>query len=109
MTTSIPARDLTVGDVFALHIYGAVIAVTSVADGRRVKIKIELENQGHRSYGNPCFGEGPSTLEFLDDHYVLEFLCRPGRKFSVYDDDDWDDSDGDDADAPTPLTPVIAE
>jgi hypothetical protein len=40
------ARDLSVGDVFSLHVYGEVVAVASVADGKRMKVRISLEDQG---------------------------------------------------------------
>ena len=91
MSTTKKARDLAVGDIFRLHVYGEVLAVASVADGKRVKVKIELENQGRRvNCGVPTFS-GASGLEFTDAGYVLEFLCRPGREFHVYTDDGWDD------------------
>jgi hypothetical protein len=87
------ARDLVVGDVFRLHVYGEVLAVSGVADGRRIKVKIELENQGRRDNRGLTFSAKPSGLEFTDVGYVLEFLCRPSRAFHVYSDDDWDDDD----------------
>jgi hypothetical protein len=110
MMTFKRASDLSAGDVFRMHIYGEVIAITPVAGGKRIKIKIELENQGHRSNGVYAFSEGDSTLEFTDDGHVLEFLCRPGRKFHVY--DDWGEDNEDDdcnVDAPTPQTPVAVD
>lgn len=97
------AGELNIGDVFAMHIYAEVIAAMPVAGGKRIKIKIELENQGHRSFGSSGFAAGDSSLEFTDAGHVLEFLCRPSRKFHVH------DSDGDGADTPTPPTPVAAE
>jgi hypothetical protein len=96
------ARELVVGDVFRMHIYGEVIAISSVADGKRVKIRIGLEDQGHRTNGGPGFKEANGTLEFTDAGHVLEFLCRPGRKFHTY--DDW--SDDDDADEGEPIEPT---
>jgi len=42
------ARDLSVGDVFRLHVYGEVLSIAPVANGRRIKIKLALENQGRR-------------------------------------------------------------
>ncbi len=42
------ARDLKRGDVFRMHIYGSVVAVESVSDGKRIRVKIALENQGDR-------------------------------------------------------------
>ena len=99
------ARDLNVGDILRIVITAEVIAIAPIAGTKHVKIKTEVENQGHRSYRNSRFFEGPSTLEFLDDHHVLEFLCHSSRKFSVLEDDgdDWDGRD--DNDAPTPPTP----
>jgi hypothetical protein len=72
-----------------------VLSVTSVADGKRVKVKLALEGQGHRiNRGAPSHNEARrSDLEFCDAGHTLEFLCRPGRKFHVYDDDDDDDDD----------------
>jgi hypothetical protein len=101
------ARDLAVGDTFRLGLCVEVIAVAPVAGTKHVKIKTEVEDQGHRSYSDDRFAEGSSTLEFLDTGHVLEFVSPANRKFNVFEDDgdDWDD----DADAPTPLTPVTAE
>jgi hypothetical protein len=88
------ARDLVVGDIFRLHIYGEVLAVSGVGDGKRIKVKIELENQGRRDNRGLTFSGKPSGLEFTDAGYLLEFLCRPSRTFHVY--SDWDDDDDDD-------------
>jgi hypothetical protein len=87
------ARDLLVGDIFRMHVYGEVLAVSHVAEDKRIKVKIELENQGRRDNRQLTFSEKPSELEFTDAGYVLEFLCRPSRAFHVYSDDDWDDDD----------------
>jgi hypothetical protein len=96
------ARDLVAGDVFRLHVYGEVLAVTPVADGKRIKVKIELGNQGRRvNRGVLTVSEKSSGLEFTDAGYVLEFLCHPSRSFHVYSDDDWDD----DEDEPIERTP----
>ena len=98
------AHDLVSGDVFRLHVYGQVIAVSSVAGGKRIKVKIEIENQGQRANCG-AFGRGPDAtgapLEFTDSGHVLEFLCRPGRTFHVQ--DYWDDGD---EDALMPITPL---
>jgi hypothetical protein len=113
------ARDLSVGDVFSLHVYGEVVAVASVADGKRMKVRISLEDQGGQgarsyrdSHERAPFGHDvrKSTLEFTDAGYVLEFLSPPGRKFHVI---EWrDDDDGADEDPvdvgplPSPVEPV---
>jgi hypothetical protein len=124
------ARDLSVGDVFSLQVYGEVVAVASVADGKRMKVRISLEDQGGqgaRSYRDSHdhiveaildpkerapFGHDvrKGTLEFTDAGYVLEFLSPPGRKFHVI---EWrDDDDGADEDPvdvgplPSPVEPV---
>ena len=60
------ARNLSVGDVLRTVITAEVIAITPVVGTKLVKIKIEVENQGHRSYSNSDYAEGPSTLEFTD-------------------------------------------
>jgi hypothetical protein len=100
------ARDLVVGDVFRMHIYGEVIAISRVADGKRVKIRIGLEDQGHRTNRDLGFKEGNGTLEFTDAGHILEFLCRPGREFHTY--DDWDDDDEDEFEPePTPPHELI--
>jgi hypothetical protein len=107
-STQKPARGLAVGDVFSLHIYVEVLAVAPVTASNCVKVKIAVEDQGHRSFRASGFAEGPSTLEFLNEHHVLEFLYRSNRKFHTY--DDWDgDWGNDDVDVPTPPTPVMAE
>jgi hypothetical protein len=95
------ARDLVVGDIFRLHIYGEVLAVARVAEDKRIKVKIELENQGRRDNSGLTFSGKSSELEFTDAGYVLEFLCRPSRTFHVYSDDDWDNDDSD-AEPPSP-------
>jgi hypothetical protein len=82
------ARDLVVGDIFRLHIYGEVRAVSRVVEGKRIKVKIELENQGRRDNCGLTFGAKSGGLEFTDAGYVLEFLCRPSRSFHVYEDDE---------------------
>jgi hypothetical protein len=97
------ACDLVVGDVFRLHVYGEVLAVSRVVGGKRVKVKIELENQGRRDNSGLTFSTKPSGLEFTDVGYVLEFLCRPNRLFHVYVDDDWDNND--DVAEPVPPSP----
>jgi hypothetical protein len=89
------ARDLTRGDVFRLHVYGEVLIATPVADGRRIKVRLALENQGRRANRGALTESGaPSELEFLDTGHVLEFICPPGRIFHLH---EWDDDDaGDD-------------
>jgi hypothetical protein len=86
------ARDLVAGDVFRLHVYGEVLAVSRVAKGKRMKVKIELENQGRRDNSGFSYGGRAGALEFTDAGYVLEFICHPSRTFHVYGDDDWDDN-----------------
>ena len=63
------ARDLKRDDALWMNVHGRVLAVAPVANGKRVLIKIALE-------------ETPST-EFSDSGFVLEVICRPGRIFSV--------------------------
>jgi hypothetical protein len=98
------ACDLVVGDVFRLHVYGEVLAVSRVAEGKRVKVKVELENQGRRDNHGLTFSAKPSGLEFTDAGFLLEFLCRPSRLFHVYSNDDWDDDDDSDVE-PIPPSP----
>jgi hypothetical protein len=91
------AKDLAVGDVFRLHVFGEVLEASPVPD-RKVKIKIALENQGRRS-NRGALGRHPdkqSPLEFLDSGYVLEFVCRASRTFRLH--EWWDDDDDDDED-----------
>jgi hypothetical protein len=102
------ARDLVVGDVFRLHVYGEVLAVSGIADSKRIKVKIELENQGRRDNRGLTFSGKPSGLEFTDAGYLLEFLCRPSRTFHVYGDGYWDDDGDDNIDVdPTPPHELI--
>jgi hypothetical protein len=96
------ASELSAGDMFRMHIHGEVVAATPVAGGKRIKIRIALEDQGQR--GN-CgwLGEGLHRgLEFTDAGHVLEFLCRPGRLFKCI--VDWDDDE--DEVEPVPPAPV---
>jgi hypothetical protein len=74
MTNSKKARDLAVGDVFRLHVYGEVIHVSQAVDGKRIKVAIRVDDQG-------------SELEFTNAGFLLEFLCRLGRQFHIYDND----------------------
>ena len=73
MTTDKKARDLAVGEVFRLQVYGEVVHRSQAADGTRIKAAIRVGDQGE--------------LEFTDAGVLLEFLCRPGRQFHTYDDD----------------------
>jgi hypothetical protein len=100
------ARDLIVGDIFRMHLYGEVRAVSGVAEGKRIKIKIELENQGRRNNSGLSYGGSADALEFTDAGYVLEFLCRPSRTFHVYG-DDWNDDDEREPIEPTPPHELI--
>jgi hypothetical protein len=45
----VKAKDLSRGDVFRMHVYGEVITAESVADSKRIKIHLSLENQGGRT------------------------------------------------------------
>jgi hypothetical protein len=114
------ARDLSVGDIFRMHVYGEVLSVASVADGKRIKVKLALENQGRRdnsgvpvSIGGRLFSrprQNPYTdLEFTDNGHVLEFLCRPGRGFRLIEWGDDDDDDGDDVEHGPVLSPEGAD
>lgn len=67
MTT---AKDLVRGDVLSMKICCEVLATEVVVGGRRIKIRMSLENS-------------PST-EFTDTGHVAEFLCKPSRSFYVY-------------------------
>ena len=94
------ARDLSVGEVFRLHVYCEVLSVTPVANGKRIKIKIQLEDQGQRANRGTLSAARSRNpgIEFTDDGHTLEFLCPPGRTFHLtewYGDDD-DDDDGED-------------
>jgi hypothetical protein len=84
----IKARELRVGDVFNLFVGGEVVEVSSVADGKRIKTKMLLRDQ-------------PTGLEFTDAGCVIEFLCPPGRPFSVW----WDRRDDDDDDEDPEVDP----
>jgi hypothetical protein len=96
------ARDLVVGDIFRLHVYGEVLAVSRGADDKRIKVKIALENQGRRDNRGLTFSGKSSELEFTDAGYMLEFLCRPSRTFHVYSDNDLDDDDDNDVEPTLP-------
>src|SRR6516165_5549427 len=102
------ARDLEVGDIFRLHLYGEVVAIESVADGKRVRVKLALEDQGQRQNRGRLSPRDEHArrnpgLEFTDDGCTLEFLCPPGRKFALH--NDWDGGDEDD-DELVPVDPV---
>jgi hypothetical protein len=100
------ARDLNAGDVFRLHVYGEVLEVSPVANGKRIKVKVGLEDQGRRANcGVPTGSQRkrkPSGLEFLDTSHVLEFICTPSRVFHLH--EWWDDGDdeGEDVSPPSP-------
>jgi hypothetical protein len=98
------AKDLKRGDVFRMHVYGEVMLAEPVAGGKRVKVRIALENQGGRANcGARNDNPGAGDVEFTDEGSVLEFLCKPGRTFAIiegYDDDD--DGDDEPVDPPSP-------
>ena len=82
------ARNLRIGDTFSIVVCGQVVDTAAIADGRRFKIKLLLQDQ--------------TALEFLDDGCTLEFLCRPGKQFTA---GPWrGDGDGDGDDEPEPAT-----
>ena len=90
------ASKLQRKDVFRLSVSGQVLAITPIAGGKLVKIKLALENQGHRNYRGDTNFDKASSLEFLDGGHVLEFICRASRVFHLlewYEDDDGDDGD----------------
>jgi hypothetical protein len=98
------ASELKLGDTFRLHIYGQVVAVGPVAGGKRVKIRIALEDQGQRRNCG-AFGKGTKReLEFTDDAHIVEFLCLPGRAFQLI---EWLGDDDDDQDETEPLPPLV--
>jgi hypothetical protein len=106
----VTAKDLQRGDVFRMHVYGEVIAVEPVAGGKRMKVRIALENQGGRSNGGALNNHpGAGDVEFTDEGSTLEFLCKPGRTFHVHERDvDDDDDDGDGENEPVePSSPTM--
>lgn len=117
MHYKVKARNLSVGNLFRLHVYGEVLTVSSVAGGKRIKVKIALEDQGQRANRGTlsCNEERKPELEFTDAGHTLEFLCSPGRTFHLiidsgdgYDDDfegepPPDDDDGELEDRPRPV------
>jgi len=105
------AKDLKRGDVFRMHVYGEVMLAEPIAGGKRIKVRIALEDQGWRANGGPRTGNPRAgDVEFTDEGSVLEFLCKPGRAFHIIEGDD-DDNDGDgepvdDSPSPSILEPV---
>lgn len=83
------ATELRPGDRLGFNFNGEVVAVASVAGGKRIKIKVTLDDQ--------------RRLEFLDAG-VVEFLCPPSRTFVRYRDDDDDDEV-----EPVPVPPPISD
>jgi hypothetical protein len=90
------ARDLNRGDIFRMHLYCEVLSAIPIAGGKHIKVKLAVEDQGRRrNRGTLTGSDKPSDLEFLDSGHTLEFICKPGRLFSLYKDWDDDDDDGD--------------
>jgi len=101
------ANELCVGDVFRLHVYGEVVAVNLVADGKRVKVRLVLEDQGRRCNSGFLGSDRDHALEFTDSGCTLQFLCRPGRAFHLI---EWGDDADDDVIEPGPVpSPEMAE
>jgi len=101
------ARELSIGDVFRMHVCGEVVAVDLVADGKRVKVRLALENQGRRCNSGFLGSDRDHSLQFTDAGCTLEFLCRPGRAFHLI---EWGDDDDDDVIEPGPVpSPEMAE
>jgi hypothetical protein len=98
------ASELRIGDVFRLLVCGEVVAAEKV--GGRVKVTLQVEDQGLRSYADSGLGEpSNAALQFTDAGHVLEFLCRPSRGFQLL---GWWRGDGDNGerdDAPTAPIP----
>jgi hypothetical protein len=98
------ASELARGDRFRMHIYGEVIALESIAGGKRIKIRLSLEDQGQRTNsGFPSKGSHRG-LEFTDAGHSLEFICRPGRLFHLI--ADWWDGEDEDELEPAPRKPA---
>ena len=93
------AHEATAGDLFALALPLPGIALAPIGDGKRVRVTIELEDQGHRTL-RPGYSAGSSSLEFTDDGHTLEFICL-SRWFHTL--EDWDEDDDDDE--PDPVDP----
>ena len=64
------ARDLKRDDALWVNVHGRVLAAAPVANGKRVLVKIALEET--------------SSLEFSDSGFVVEIICKPGRTLSVW-------------------------
>jgi hypothetical protein len=70
-----------------------VLSASPVAGGKRIKVKLAVEDQGRRRNRGALTGsDKPSGLEFLDVGHTLELICKPGRLFHLY----RDRNDGDD-------------
>ncbi len=65
------AKDLRPSDEFTLETACMVLAVETVAGGKRVKVRVALL-------------DSPSVKFAGDDDIVVEFLCRPSRPFQVW-------------------------
>jgi hypothetical protein len=93
------ARELEAGDVVRMHICGEVVDVGAFTEGRKVlvRVRLALENQGGRRNCGAPVNHDPSgsELEFTG-LAAIEFVCRGGRAFHIYDDDWYWNDDGDD-------------
>jgi hypothetical protein len=86
-------------------VYGEVMAVSPTANGKRVVVKLLLENQGARRHNGATVRHEPSgrELEFTDRASTLEFISASGKVFRLV---EWNDEGDDDRDDVTsPLTP----
>lgn len=103
------AKNVELGDVIGLHVYGEVVAVRK--NGKHVTLKLALENQGagQRAVATSGRGRGEpgscNSLEWTDDGCIVEFIVKQGRELSVYRDDD----DRDDDEEIEPVDPVAPE
>ena len=62
------ARDLAIGNCFRIAVFGEVVEVEPIADGKRIRIRLALANQRQLEFETRC----------------VEFLSRPGRPFLLY-------------------------
>jgi hypothetical protein len=76
------ARHLLEGDVFRIHAYGTALAVTPVAERKRIKVLLKLEDPERRANRGAFISDKGPGCAFTDAGLLLSFSARPAVHFT---------------------------
>jgi hypothetical protein len=97
------ARDLSIGDIYRIHVYGEVLSVKPMpaASGSRCASLLRIKGGVQTAARSTT----PTNGSLTNEGHVLEFICKPGRVFHLT---EWDEDD-DDGDDESPMAPIAPE